>query len=158
MDIDRSGSEFPFPSIPDEVNGLQIPPQEGFGFPESPGSLRRRMGILLVELGAERSVAVMPVEGNQQPFGLLHGGASCVLGETLGSLSANVHAGAGRYAVGIDINATHSSGASGGWVTGVCSAVHLGGSLAVHEIVVLDGRQRRLSTLRITNLIRAARD
>ena len=72
------------------------------------GELTRKMGIELLEISAERSVARMPVDGNRQVVGILHGGAHVVLGETLGSVAAAVHAGAGRYAVGIDINATHT--------------------------------------------------
>ena len=141
---------------PDEVNGLSIPEQRSIR--QFPGMLDEhlatRMGILFVELSAERSVAVMPVEGNEQPFGLLHGGAYCVLGETLGSYSANLHGGREAMAVGIDINATHTGAATGGWVTGTCTAIHLGRTMTVHEIVVTDERGRRCSTVRITNLLR----
>jgi len=118
------------------------------------GALAEKMGIELVEFSAERSVATMPVEGNTQPVGLLHGGAYVVLGESLGSMAANLHAGPGRLAVGIDINATHTSSATRGLVTGTCTAIHLGNTLTVHEIVVTDERGRRCSTVRITNLIK----
>jgi uncharacterized protein (TIGR00369 family) len=86
------------------------------------------MGIEYVELGAERSIARMPVEGNRQVVGILHGGAHVVLGESLGSLSAAIHAGPGRYAVGIDVNATHTKAIADGWVTGTCTALSLGRS------------------------------
>lgn len=144
---------------PAEVNGYRIPDQRTIAaLPGVTGrNLATRMGILLVELTAARSIAVMPVDGNLQPFGLLHGGAYCVLGETLGSYSANVHAGPERFAVGVDINATHTGSARSGWVTGVCTAVSLGSTLTVHEIVVRDGEGRRCSTLRITNLLRDRR-
>ncbi|MGO1545392.1 MAG: hotdog fold thioesterase [Gulosibacter sp.] len=115
------------------------------------------MGILFVEVSAKRSVAVMPVSGNEQPYGLLHGGAHCVLGESMGSIAANVHAGEGKYAVGVDINATHTGSATEGWVTGVCEAIHLGSSTTVHEIIVTDARGHRCSTVRITNMIRTRR-
>lgn|GEM_PF-51379 len=141
----------------DVVNGLVIPDQDAATGGRGGGALAERMGIRFIELSPERSVAVMPVEGNTQPIGLLHGGAYCVLGESLGSMSANVHAGEGRYAVGIDINATHTGSATTGWVTGTCTAVHLGGTTTVHEIVVTDGTGRRCSTLRITNLVRSRR-
>ena len=121
------------------------------------GALAEKMGIELLELSAERSVATMPVEGNTQPLGVLHGGAHVVLAESLGSMAANVWAGEGRYAVGIEINASHSKSASKGLVTGVCTAVHLGGPLTVHEITVSDESGGRLSTLRITNVIREKR-
>jgi uncharacterized protein (TIGR00369 family) len=121
------------------------------------GALADKMGIELLELSADRAVATMPVEGNTQPLGVLHGGAHVVLAESLGSMAANVWAGEGRYAVGIEINASHSKSASKGLVTGVCTAVHLGGTLTVHEITVSDESGSRLSTLRITNVIRERR-
>ena len=96
----------------------------------------------------------MPVEGNTQPAGLLHGGAYVVLGESLGSMAANLYAGLGKLAVGIDINATHTRSATSGIVTGVCTPIHLGRSLTVHEIAVTDEQGRRCSTIRITNLIK----
>ena len=118
------------------------------------GELTRKMGIELLEISAERSVARMPVDGNRQVVGILHGGAHVVLGETLGSVAAAVHAGAGRYAVGIDINATHTKSVAEGWVTGTCTAISLGKTICVHEIVVTNEAGERLSTVRITNLLR----
>lgn len=116
--------------------------------------LAEKLGIEILELTAERAVATMPVVGNRQVTGIMHGGAYCVLAETLGSLAANAHAGSGRIAMGIDINATHTRAVSEGVVTGVCTAIHLGSTLAVHEIAISDEQGRRLSTARITNLLR----
>lgn len=130
-------------------------------FPEDPvaylqklgvGTLGDTMGIEITEFSKERAVATMPVRGNTQPLGLLHGGAYCVLGETLGSIHANFIAPEGRVGVGIDINATHTGSAIEGVVTGVCTPIHSGRSLAVHEIVITDERGRRCSTVRITNM------
>jgi 1,4-dihydroxy-2-naphthoyl-CoA hydrolase len=118
------------------------------------GELALKMGIEFVELSAGHSVARMPVTGNTQVVGLLHGGAHVVLGESLGSISAAIHAGPGRYAVGIEINATHSRSITEGWVTGTCTALVLGRTLATHEIVNTDEDGRRLSTIRITNMLR----
>ncbi|MEV8219520.1 hotdog fold thioesterase [Microbacterium sp. NPDC077391] len=118
------------------------------------GALAEKMGIEFTEFTVERAVATMPVEGNTQPVGLLHGGAYVVLGESLGSMAANLHAGPGRLAVGIDINATHTRSATSGFVTGVCTPVHLGRTMTVHEIAVSDEEGRRCSTIRITNLIK----
>ena len=118
------------------------------------GSLTVKMGVEFLELSAERSVARMPVEGNTQVIGLLHGGAHVVLGESLGSISSAIHAGPGRYAVGIEINATHSRSITEGWVTGTCTALVLGRTLATHEIVMTDDQGRRLSTVRMTNMLR----
>lgn len=117
------------------------------------GALADRMGIKMIEFTAERAVATMPVEGNTQPIGLVHGGAYVVLGESLGSMAANLHAGPGRYAVGVDINATHTASATSGYVTGTCTAIHLGRTMTVHEIIVTDENGRRCSTVRITNAI-----
>ena len=118
------------------------------------GDLTTRMGIEFIELSAEYSIARMPVEGNTQVVGLLHGGAHVVLGESLGSISSAIHAGPGKYVVGIEINATHSRSITEGWVTGTCTALVLGRTLATHEIVMRDEQGRRLSTVRMTNMVR----
>jgi len=118
------------------------------------GALAAKMGIEMIEFSVDRAVATMPVEGNTQPADLLHGGAYVVLAETLGSMSANLWAGEGRLAVGIEINASHTRSATSGVVTGVCTPIHLGRTLTTHEIAVTDDRGRRCSTIRITNLIK----
>ncbi|MDR2998911.1 MAG: hotdog fold thioesterase [Microbacterium sp.] len=118
------------------------------------GALAEKMGIEFTEFSVQRSVGTMPVEGNTQPVGLVHGGAYVVLGESLGSMAANLHAGPGKLAVGVDINATHTRSATSGVVTGVCTPIHLGRSITVHEIVVSDDQGRRCSTIRITNMIK----
>jgi len=120
------------------------------------GQLVQRVGIEFQKLTAEESIATMPVEGNRQVIGLLHGGAHVVLGESLGSLSSAIHAGPGRIAVGIEINATHSRSVSDGIVTGTCRALVLGRTLCTHEIVMTDEQGRRLSTVRMTNYLKDA--
>jgi 1,4-dihydroxy-2-naphthoyl-CoA hydrolase len=120
------------------------------------GALAKKMGIEFTEFSIERAVATMPVAGNTQPLNLLHGGAYVVLGETLGSMCANLHGGEGKIAVGIEINASHTGSATHGFVTGVCTPVHLGRTLTVHEIVVSDETGKRCSTVRITNFIKDA--
>lgn len=117
------------------------------------GELAQKMGIEFVEFTLERAVATMPVEGNRQPANLLHGGAYVVLGESLGSMSANLHAGPDRLAVGIEINASHTRSARSGLVTAVCTPIHLGRTLTTHEIAIDDDQGRRCSTIRITNMI-----
>lgn len=121
------------------------------------GELPAKMGIEFLEVAVERVVARMPVEGNRQPYGLLHGGASCVLAETLGSIGSALHAGAGRIAVGVDINATHHRSATEGYVTGVATPLHLGRSATTYQIVVSDDQNRRVCTARLTAMIREAR-
>lgn len=118
------------------------------------GDLADRMGIKLLELSAERAVATMPVAGNTQPLGVLHGGAHVVLGESLGSFAANVHAHPWGYAVGIEINATHHKSVTSGLVTGTCQAIKLGRNLTSHEIKIRDETGDLLSTVRITNFLR----
>jgi uncharacterized protein (TIGR00369 family) len=122
----------------------------------NPDSLMTRMGIEMVEASAERLVATMPVAGNTQPYGLLHGGASVVLAETLGSFGAALHAGPGKAVVGLDINATHHRAARSGIVTGVATPITLGRTLACYEVVVTDNGGKRICTSRITCLIRDA--
>lgn len=118
--------------------------------PQGMGGLNEKMGIQLVEVSAERVVGTMPVEGNTQPFGLLHGGASAVLAETLGSVGSSIHAAPDRVSVGVDINATHHRAARTGVVTGVATPVHLGRSMATYEVVISDESGSRVCTSRIT--------
>ena len=121
------------------------------------GELDVKMGVRILEQSAERVVATMRVEGNRQSFGLLHGGASVAFAEALGSWAAVIHAGPGRSAVGVDINATHHRAARSGLVTGVATAIRLGRTITSHEVVVSDEDGNRLCTARITNLIVDAR-
>ncbi|HEU5036053.1 MAG TPA: hotdog fold thioesterase [Nocardioides sp.] len=118
--------------------------------PQGMGGLNEKMGIELTEISAERVVGTMPVEGNTQPYGLLHGGASVVLAETLGSVGSAIHAHPDRLSVGIEINATHHRSATSGTVTGTATAVHLGRTTATYEVVVTDERGKRVCTSRIT--------
>ncbi|WP_248964938.1 PaaI family thioesterase [Sphaerisporangium perillae] len=120
------------------------------------GTLVATMGIEFLEARAERVVARMPVEGNTQPYGLLHGGASCVLAETLGSTGAALHAGPGRQAVGVEINATHHRAATSGHVTGVATRIHGGRTIATYDIEITDERGRRVCTSRLTCMLRDA--
>ena len=122
-----------------------------------PGTLMERMGIELQEVSADRAVGTMPVAGNVQPYGLLHGGASAVLAETLGSYAANAHAGPGRRAVGIELSCTHHRSATEGVVTGTATAVHLGGRVATYDVVVSDPRGRRVCSARLTCMLIDAR-
>lgn len=120
----------------------------------SAGTLAERMGIEYLEISPERLVARMPVEGNTQPYGLLHGGASVVLAETLGSIGALLHAGEGQVAVGLDINATHHRAARTGRVTGTAIPLSVGRTLVSYEVIIRDETDRRVCTSRITCLLR----
>lgn len=120
-------------------------------------SLAQRLGITITEASPQRVVGTMPVEGNTQPYGLLHGGASCVLAETLGSVGAALHAGREKYTVGIEINVTHHRAAVAGYVTGVATQLHAGQTLASYEIVITDDHGRRICTARLSCLLRDTR-
>jgi len=121
-----------------------------------PDTLAARMGIRFTEASAERVVGTMPVAGNTQPYGVLHGGASCVLAETLGSTGAALHAGPERFTVGIEINATHHRSASAGQLTGVATKLHAGRTLATYDVVITDEHGRRVCTARLSCLFRDA--
>lgn len=121
------------------------------------GAMAERMGIILTHASAQRVVATMPVEGNTQPFGLLNGGASMALIETLGSIAANLHAGPGRYAVGIEINGSHLKSARSGLVTGVATPLAAGKTVATYQVTISDEDGATLCTGRITCLLRDAR-
>ncbi|NLG21637.1 MAG: hotdog fold thioesterase [Actinomycetales bacterium] len=118
------------------------------------GTLLERMEIEILEGGAERTVGRMPVAGNTQPYGLLHGGASAVLAETLGSIASAAHAGADRIAVGVDLNITHHRAVREGHVTGVATPLSLGRSVAAYEIVITDDAGHRTATARLTCQLR----
>ncbi len=121
------------------------------------GALDQKMGIVITEAQEGRIVATMPVDGNTQPMGLLHGGANVVLAESLGSIGTSLHAGPTRKIVGVDINATHHKSATTGVVTGVATAISLGKTLCSWEIIITNEQGERTCTARITCLILAER-
>ena len=124
-------------------------------------ALHERLGIEILEARPDRVVGRMPVAGNTQPFGLLHGGASCALAEGLGSIAATMH-GMGmspqHVAIGVDINATHHRAVRSGYVTGVATPAHRGRRSATYEVAIEDEEGRRVCTARITCLLQRASD
>jgi len=123
------------------------------------GALLDRLGITLEDASVERVVGRMPVAGNTQPYGYLHGGASCVLAETLGSIGAALHAATfGSIALGLEINASHHKSATTGDVIGIATPLHLGRSVAAYEVVISDESGNRVCTARLTCILRDARD
>lgn len=118
--------------------------------PELTSALDAKMGLELLELTADRVVGRMPVAGNTQPFGLWHGGASCVLAETLASLGSYAHGQPDRIGVGVDLNATHHRPVRSGWVTGTATALRLGRTVAMYEVVLTDDDGQRVCTARVT--------
>ncbi|MQA13126.1 MAG: hotdog fold thioesterase [Pseudonocardiaceae bacterium] len=116
--------------------------------------LTDRMGIRVTEWDADRVVGTVPVHGNRQPFGLLHGGASAVLAETLGSTAAALWSMPDRVPLGLELSCAHHRAATEGEVTGVCTPLHRGRTTASFEIVLHDEQGRRTCTARLTCLLR----
>jgi uncharacterized protein (TIGR00369 family) len=117
-------------------------------------ALDDRLGIAYIEATADRVVARMPVDGNTQVYGTLHGGASGALAEAIGSCVAALHAGPGRMAVGIELNATHHRPAGSGYVTGTATVTHAGRTLVTCDVVITDEQDRRVCTARVTSMLR----
>ncbi|MFM7212671.1 MAG: PaaI family thioesterase [Actinomycetota bacterium] len=114
------------------------------------------MGTEWLEVSAESVSARIPVEGNTQPFGLLHGGASAVLAESTGSVLANVNAGEGRYAVGIELSCTHHRSAREGFVTATAVPLSVGRTLITCAISVVDDAGRLICSARLTCFVKEA--
>lgn len=113
-------------------------------------ALDGRLGLELLEASPDRVVGRMPVTGNTQPYGLWHGGASCVLAETLASIGASAHGLPDKVAVGVDLNATHHKAVREGWVTGTAVPLHRGSRIATYEVVLTDDQGNRVCTARVT--------
>jgi 1,4-dihydroxy-2-naphthoyl-CoA hydrolase len=116
------------------------------------GTLIGHLGILFTEIGADFVRGTMPVDTRTvQPYGLLHGGASVALAETLGSMGASMCVNADEYqVVGQEINANHVRAARSGLVTGTARAVHLGGRTHVWSIEIVNDAQKLVCISRIT--------
>ncbi|MCW2702336.1 MAG: putative thioesterase [Blastococcus sp.] len=112
-----------------------------------------KLGIEIIDFDPDRLVATMPVKGNEQPFGLLHGGATCSLVETIGSWAAMLGAGPDRKAVGIELNATYVKSATSGVVTAVCTPVRRGRTLATFLIEVSDDKGNTTASARLTCML-----
>lgn len=136
------------PADLDSLPGPRIDPAE---------LLSTRMGIEIVSMSLEEVVGRMPVAGNLQPFGLLHGGASAVLAESLGSTLSALHALPERFPVGLELSCTHHRSATSGVVTGTARPLHVGRSTSTSEIVVVDEEGRRTCTAKLTCLHRDTR-
>ena len=117
-----------------------------------PNTMAYHIGIEWEEVGDDFIKARMPVDHRtNQPYGLMHGGASCVLAETLGSVaSAMVIDHSKFYCVGIEINANHIRGVREGFVVGNCTPLHLGSSTHVWDIKIYDERQKLVCVSRLT--------
>ena len=114
-------------------------------------SLHEKLGIEITRVSATEVVGSMPVTGNTQPAGLLHGGATAALIEGLAALSAWLHAHPERVAVGVDLNVTHLRPVTSGKVTGRAVPVRLGNGTVVHTVDVHDDEGRLTATGRLTS-------
>lgn len=134
------------------MSGVSIP---GF-IADAASALDARLGVVIEDVSPTHARGRMPVEGNTQVFGILHGGASCVLVEGLASIAAVAEVGPHGIAFGVDINATHHRSAASGWVHGEARALFIGGRTATYEVVLHDDDGRRLCTGRVTCALRRA--
>ena len=112
------------------------------------------MGLEVLSISAEEVVGRVPVAGNTQPFGLLNGGVSAYLAETLASLAAMAEVGPHGIAAGVDLNATHHAPARDGWVTGVARPLRVGRTLASYDVTITDEAGDRVCTARLTVFLR----
>jgi uncharacterized protein (TIGR00369 family) len=120
------------------------------------GEFNEKIGLQLVEVTKDRVVGTLPVDGNRQSYGLIHGGANASLAEVLGSIAAAVNAGPERAAMGLELSCTHHRAVRAGRVTGVCTPLHVGRNVSTWETVITDDQGRRTCTARLTCVIRDA--
>lgn len=120
------------------------------------GTLMARLRIEFLESTPDKVVARMPVEGNIQPFGILHGGATAALCETVASLGAALAAGPERIALGIETNVNHIRAVHAGHVTATAVPLHSGNTTAVWDVCVVDDEGRQTAVSRVTLLLRNA--
>ncbi|PWW05795.1 1,4-dihydroxy-2-naphthoyl-CoA hydrolase [Mangrovibacter plantisponsor] len=118
------------------------------------GNMVGHLGIRFTQLGDDYLEATMPVDSRtQQPFGLLHGGASVVLAETLGSVAGYLCTEGEHKVVGLEVNANHLRAVTHGDVTGRCQAVHLGGRHQVWQIDIYNDKNQHCCTARLTTAV-----
>lgn len=117
-----------------------------------PPAMAEHVGIELVEIGEDYLLASMPVDQRtRQPYGVLHGGASVVLAETIGSVASNLTVDLSKqYCVGLDINANHLRAKKDGKVFGKCTPIHLGRSTHVWHIEITDEEGKKICVSRLT--------
>ena len=126
----------------------------------SAGTMGEHIGIVFTEIGDDYLKATMPVDHRtRQPYGLLHGGASVALAETLGSVASSLVLDTNVFiCVGLEINANHIRSTRQGFVTGIASPIHLGSSTHVWDIKIYDDRERLLCISRLTVAILKGKD
>lgn len=118
------------------------------------GELDRKLGIEVVSQSADEVVTTMPVAGNTQSLGRLHGGASAALAEATGSWAAMIHASLrGKVCVGVDLSITHHRGARDGVLEARATSLYAGARIATYQVEVNQPGHGRIATARITNLL-----
>jgi 1,4-dihydroxy-2-naphthoyl-CoA hydrolase len=168
MSFEGYGPDFPTPGVPTPLpnESERVARMKAAGVaeeywdwmgPHGTSAMSAKLGLRFAEMSAEKMVGTVPVGGNEQNAGLFHGGGHFVIAETLGSIAAIFHVranlGMDRQVVGTELSATHHRAATSGLVWGTCTPINLGKQLTVHEIVMRDDEDRRLSTARMTNMI-----
>ncbi|RYF89867.1 MAG: hotdog fold thioesterase [Chitinophagaceae bacterium] len=118
----------------------------------NPETMSSYLGMEWVTVGSNFLTMRMPVDARtRQPYGLLHGGASCALAETIGSIASHLVIDPQKYlCVGLEINANHVRGAKQGWVTAMCTPLHLGNSTHVWDIKITDEADKLVCISRLT--------
>lgn len=120
-----------------------------------PVPIHERLGIQVLTASPDEVIGTMPVAGNEQPFGALHGGASVVLAESLASIGSALHAGPDAGVVGIEVNATHHRAVRSGLVSGRAIPLHRGRRVATWQVEIRDDDGLLSCTARVTCLFTA---
>ena len=120
--------------------------------PLGPGTMGEYLGMEWVAIGDNYIKMRMPVDNRtRQPYGLLHGGASCALAETIGSVASHFVIDADKFiCLGLDINANHIRGVSSGYITATCTPLHIGVSTHVWDIKIHDDKEKLVCISRLT--------
>ena len=122
------------------------------------GTLMEKLGLEVLHVAADRIVARMPVAGNTQPYGLLHGGATASLCETVASFGTALAVGPDHLVMGIELNVNHIRAVREGHVTATGVPLHIGRTTAVWNMDVRDDEDRLVAVSRLTLAIRPVRD
>ncbi|MEV4602588.1 hotdog fold thioesterase [Amycolatopsis sp. NPDC049253] len=138
----------------EQAGDLALETRAGIDPAAADQQLNDKIGLKILEATPERVVGTIPVEGNLQPYGLLHGGANATVAEALGSILAALNAGTDRAAMGLELSCTHHRAVRSGTVTGVATPLHVGRGTITAEIVLTDDEGRRTCTARLTCVVR----
>jgi 1,4-dihydroxy-2-naphthoyl-CoA hydrolase len=140
--------------VTEQAGEIELDTFVGFDPAAADQQLNDKIGLKILEASAERVVGTIPVEGNLQPYGLLHGGANATVAEALGSILAGLNAGPDRASMGLELSCTHHRAVRSGTVTAVATPLHVGRGTITAEIVISDDQGRRTCTARLTCVVR----